>query len=464
VSRRKQRALRKSSDPVAPAARLPDQQRLPDPRPGDERLPAIDDGGGEYDPGPAIVQWMLGGYLVLAALGIVVFRGSGASGAMTAGSEMSGDRAVFEAVNAITLTGFRQDVGVGQFDAGSNVGPVMLLLLTLGGSFFSMVAGGMAVVRILRLPYSDARVMLAGGLAIFTATLAGSAVVAGGTHGWLASLTQAAGAFGNSGVHAGRLWPVASWQAHLGYLPLAFLGGMGLPVLMELYDRATSRASALSAHARVVLALSAGLYLGGFALLLAVREEFWRDLYAGLSGGGSTGNLGADLRRDIASSSAQSVNARTLGMTLEEIATFPRAAQWLIAALMVVGAAGPAGTGGGVKGTTLLQLTRGVRLALRGGPVTRAFGIAAAWVGAYALAALTGFLLLVWQVPQMPADQLLFMSISAASTVGFSHDPISLVGGPLVTLSALMLFGRLAPILVLWWMATTTQREDVAVG
>jgi hypothetical protein len=41
-----------------------------------------------------------------------------------------------------------------------------------------------------------------------------------------------------------------------------------------------------------------------------------------------------------------------------------------------------------------------------------------------------------------------------------SHDPISLVGGPLVTLSALMLFGRLVPILVLWWMATTTRGED----
>jgi Trk-type K+ transport system membrane component len=58
----------------------------------------------------------------------------------------------------------------------------------------------------------------------------------------------------------------------------------------------------------------------------------------------------------------------------------------------------------------------------------------------------------------------LFLSISAASTVGFSHDPLSLVGAPLVTLSTLMLFGRLVPILVLWWMARTTRGEDVAVG
>lgn len=452
MSRRKQKASRPSSEPASPASPAPDA-----------RLPVADADGG-HDPGPAVVQWMLGGYLILAALGVVAFRGSGPSGAMTAGSEMSSDRAVFEAVNAITLTGFRQDVGIGQFNEGSDLGPVMLLLLTLGGTFFSMAAGGMAVVRILRLPYSDGRVMLAGALAIVAATLAGAAVVAGGGRGWLASLTQGAAAFGNSGVHTGQAWPVASWQAHLGYLPLAVLGAMGLPVLMELYDRAVGRASALSPHARAVLALTAGLYVGGFLLLLAVREELWRDLYGGLTGGPWTESLGRDLRRDVASSSAQSINSRTLGMNLENVGGLPRTVVWLIAALMAIGAPGPAGAGGGVKGTTLLQFTRGVRHALTGRPVTRAFGIAAAWIGAYFLALLLGFLLLVWQVPQMPADQLLFLCVSAASTVGFSHDPVSLVGPPLVTLSALMLFGRLAPILVLWWMATTTRGEDIAVG
>jgi Trk-type K+ transport system membrane component len=456
VSRRKQRASQKSSEPASPG-KTPPAPATPEPR-----LP-ID----EYDPGPALVQWLLGGYLILAALGVVAFRGSGSSGAMTAGSEMSGDRAVFEAVNAITLTGFRQDVGIGQFDAGSNLGPVMLLVLTLAGSYFSMVAGGMAVVRILRLPYSDGRIMLAGLLVLVTATLAGSAVVAGGTtdpRSALDALTQSAAAFGNSGVHTGRPWPVASWRAHLCYVPLAMLGGMGLPVLMELYDRAVSRAASLSAHARTVLALSAGLYLAGFVMLLSVREEFWRDVTSGFTGGGWTETQGLALRRDIASSSAQSINSRTVGMSLEEITTLPRAVVWLIAVLMVVGVAGPAGTGGGLKGTTLLQFTRGVRHALAGRPVPRAFGIAAAWIGAYVLAVLVGFLLLVWQVPQMPADQLLFLSISAASTVGFSHDPLSLVGGPLVTLSTLMLVGRLVPILILWWTARTTRGEDVVAG
>ena len=86
MSRRKQRAIRRPPEPApaTPAAEEPSPSPLP-----------LADADGGPDPGPAIVQWMLGGYLVLAALAIAVFRGSGASGAMAAGSEMSGDRAVF---------------------------------------------------------------------------------------------------------------------------------------------------------------------------------------------------------------------------------------------------------------------------------------------------------------------------------------------------------------------------------
>ncbi len=75
-----------------------------------------------------------------------------------------------------------------------------------------------------------------------------------------------------------------------------------------------------------------------------------------------------------------------------------------------------------------------------------------------------GLLLLLWQVPQMPADQLLFLSVSAASNVGLSHDTLSLVLAPLYTLCLVMFLGRIGPVLVLWWMAETTPDADLAVG
>ena len=64
----------------------------------------------------------------------------------------------------------------------------------------------------------------------------------------------------------------------------------------------------------------------------------------------------------------------------------------------------------------------------------------------------------------MSADRLLFLSVSAASNVGLSQDPVSMTGPGLYTLSAVMLAGRVAPVLVLWWMARTTRDSALAVG
>ena len=77
-----------------------------------------------------------------------------APGTMIRGNELNVDRAVFTCVNAATLTGFQLNVGQGQFNPESGLGPAALLLLTLGGAVFSLCTGGLAAVRLLRLPYT----------------------------------------------------------------------------------------------------------------------------------------------------------------------------------------------------------------------------------------------------------------------------------------------------------------------
>ena len=129
---------------------------------------------------------------------------------------------------------------------------------------------------------------------------------------------------------------------------------------------------------------------------MVVRESFWDTLLAGLTAGGWTVRQGGALRYAVASSSAAAVNARTFGLPLEYANLLPRTAQWVVLALMAVGAS-PAGTAGGLKTTTLWQLARGARAALAGRPPGRLFGIAAAWVAAYALVVAAGFLLLLVQ-------------------------------------------------------------------
>jgi len=46
------------------------------------------------------------------------------------------------------------------------IGPAMLFALTLGGTLFSLVVGGLAVTRILQLPYGDRQIVVGSFAAV----------------------------------------------------------------------------------------------------------------------------------------------------------------------------------------------------------------------------------------------------------------------------------------------------------
>ena len=389
--------------------------------------------------------WLLvGGYLLFTALacGALHLPGVGVTG-----QEFGVRRTLFAAVNATTLTGFQHDVGSTRPGA-----DLLRLVLTLGGTVFSLTAGGMAVVRIAGMRYADRHVAAAAAVATLVATLAGAAFLLDAERELVPALLQAASAFGNSGLYGGRLPGVLDWQTHVVLLPLALAGGLGVPVLMELFDRITG-GRGLSRHSRTVLLLAAAVYLCGFgmvALLQAAQTShtpgsgYWRHTLALASG--------------------FSVNARTAGLPFELAGAFSRPAQWALIVLMLVGGS-PGGTAGGVKTTTVYHLVRGVRQNLRGRPVPRALGVAGCWLGIYLAIVAAGFVLLLNTEHGDAPDRLLFLAVSAVGNVGLSHDPVSITGNGLFTLSALMLAGRLAPLLVLWWMASLPAEEPgVAVG
>ena len=219
---------------------------------------------------------------------------------------------------------------------------------------------------------------------------------------------------------------------------------------MELTDRIFG-GPPLSRHSRVVLKLAGFFYLIGLAALILAQVP------AAMGGGWPA------WQSTFASCSVAAINTRSAGLPFQSPAAFTAAGQWLLMALMLIGAA-PAGTAGGMKTTTLWQLGRGVRDVLRGRVVHRAFGIAAVWLGVYLLVLFSGVLLLVSIQPQIPADRLLFLACSALGNVGLSHDPVSITGPALMVLGWLMLVGRLAPLIILWWMAQTTGDGEVAVG
>ena len=126
-------------------------------------------------------------------------------GPVMRGHEMSTARAVFTAVNAATLTGFPSTVGLEDFDEEGILGPAAVLVLMLGGALFSMIGGGVAAVRVLRLPYSQGQVAAAAVASLVLAILAGATPLLSPDRRMFDSLFQAASAFTNSGLYVGRL-------------------------------------------------------------------------------------------------------------------------------------------------------------------------------------------------------------------------------------------------------------------
>ena len=126
-------------------------------------------------------------------------------------------------------------------------------------------------------------------LVVLMAVLGGGAtLLIDPTRDLLSSLILAASAFTNSGVHIGRLPALQSWQTHLVIIPLALLGGLGLPVLMEMFDRITGTRR-LSVHSKTVLVAAAVIYLGGLLLLTVLQSpasgdmNHWRHAVASAS-------------------------------------------------------------------------------------------------------------------------------------------------------------------------------------
>lgn len=402
-------------------------------------LPALAAGD---DWGKELVNWLFPAYVTMIVIAVFALRAAAPKG------QENLDRALLTAVNTATLTGFPQSIKPDWFNP---FGQFIILLLTVAGSLFSLIIGGFAVRRILRLPYSDKQVLAAAGVCEAIALLIGALGLCGTDAGFFGGLTQGAAAFGNSGMSLGQPYGLGAWQTHLVLLPMAFLGGLGVTVLLELYQL-LFHGRGLSTHARTVLFVSFSVYLASMIILLVIR---------GVGGDFSTAPGGA---ADVfASTSAAAITSRTAGFHLEMTHAWPRAMPWVVIVLMVIGAS-PGGTGGGVKTTTVAALVGGARRSLLGQAAGRTFGIALCWLGIYLGMALLGVVMLMAAEPQTAADRVVFLSFSALSNVGLAPDVLSVTGKGSYILSALMLAGRMVPWLILWWMADTTEDAELAIG
>ncbi|MGD1277095.1 MAG: potassium transporter TrkG [Tepidisphaeraceae bacterium] len=397
------------------------------------------DAGDAY--GRWVVNWMFPCYLGMIAVGFWAIWWSG----FPAGNR-SAVRALFCAMNGATLTGFDQSPGL----SGLNFfGQFVILIMMIVGTLFSLIAGSLAVTRIVRLPFTDDQVIYAAVGAQCLALLVGTGLLMIGDRTLFQAVFLAAAAFGNCGLSVGNLPNASSIATHAIVLPMTILGGLGLPVLMELI-RAIRRRQRLSDHTRTVLVTSAWLYVVGFGLLFLLSVNLhtlkWR--------------WAADTAK---ADSVVSIESRTGGLPIVPIHGIGQSAQWIVIILMAIGAS-PAGTGGGLKTTTLAQLIRGTRRLLAGEQVSRSFGFAVAWLGIYAALVLGSAILLSHISRASNPDGALLNAVSGLSNVGFTLTQLPDMRSLLYGYCAIMLVGRVAPVMVLWWMADNTTEADVAIG
>ncbi len=260
--------------------------------------------------------------------------------------------------------------------------------------------------------------------------------------------------------------PYAGNWLVVGALSLAIiLGGLGFPVLVDLYRYWTHRR--LTVHSRLVLITSAALLAVG---VVSVATMEWSN----------PGTLGGQpLSTRLAMSVFQGVTARTAGFFTVSYPEMRDPTLVVQTLLMFIGTA-PTSTGGGIKVTTLALVVLIVVAQVRGQDRITLFWrtLPGSLVArALSLLSLASLLVVMSTLALMVSDGLallpaLFEVTSAFGTVGLSLDVtpnLSTFGKVLI--SVVMFLGRVGPITFVVALAVRQRtprykypEEEIAIG
>jgi trk system potassium uptake protein TrkH len=219
------------------------------------------------------------------------------------------------------------------------------------------------------------------------------------------------------------------------------IGGMGFPVLVDLY-RTRARWAGLTLHSKVTLAATSALLVAGFLVLTAFE---WRNP-------ATFGTM--PVGEKLLNGTFASVTPRTAGFNTVEIGAMRPESQLTTIALMFVGA-GSAGTSGGIKVGTFAVLAMVVWSQVRGDRDVTGFRRRipedtikqAVTVTVVAMTVVLGAAAVILAPTRFPLGAAVFEAISAFGTVGLSTGITPrLPGFDQVVLMFLMLVGRVGPI------------------
>ncbi len=233
---------------------------------------------------------------------------------------------------------------------------------------------------------------------------------------------------------------------------LCLLGAMGFIIVVDIFRRMVGSNRHLSFTSKVILRLTATFILFGTILIFLAEP--------------SITTLAPTDRLLAAFFQAMSAST-TVGFDTVSIGPMSHAAIMVLLVLMIVGAS-PAGTGGGLKTTSVAALIGLVRSTLKGRDEIRVFKrrvpparlqAATATLTFYAILITIALFLLFLTEPQAAFEKVLFETVSAIGTVGLSMgltSDLSDLGK--VIIIVLMTAGRLG--ILTFGLAITTHDES----
>ena len=392
---------------------------------------------------------------------------------MSTGAPLTFKEAIFTAISALTVT------GLSIISAGTDLtltGQItLLLLIQFGGVGYMVIATlimrfiGRRVFVLDRLALSNSiglespeeilhilrhvinGIILIEGLgavALYTHWRINGIVPAGKT--LFMAIFHSISAFCNAGFDLfgdTTIYPDGTPKDNLTLIILGviiFLGGLGIPVLSEIFARSHYRRWSL--HTRVTAAVIAGLLLTGWVFTFVAEV-------------GSNGVLTqAGLGQQLVQSWFHSISSRTAGFAaFDNFADITPATQVLTIVLMFIGCA-PASMGGGITTGTFAVLwvavanyTRGNsavqvwQRTISGTTVRRAGAVLTISVG---LVMVSTFLILLTH-PDQPVGLVMFEVVSAFATCGLSLDFTSELNNfGLTIIAIMMIWGRLGALTI----------------
>lgn len=444
------------------------------------------------------------GFMLLIAIGTVLLK---LPLATASGPPLSWTDSMFTITSAVCVTGLIvRDTATDFTPFGQAIIGIFILLGGLGimifGTVFAMLLGARTslrdeitlsrvlndqplqnVVRLTQFILISTMVLIMLGAVLMVPMWHGSMPV---TERLGYSLFHSVSAFCNAGfaLESDSLMGYRySLLSHAVIVPLLVVGGLGFPVISNLYTWCRNRGR-LTLHTKVVLTTTAVLYVGGTLLLLGADLVPHVSDMAHLN---VTANATApdpvtlrSLGGRLADASFLSWSSRTAGFNTIDMTNLS-SGQYFITMLLMMAGGSPSGTAGGMRTTTVALIFMGLLATLRQKDeatvmgrrideslIRKATALAACYI---ALVSIATFLLCFSE--PFPFIKIVFEVISAATCTGLSAG----ITGELTTfgklvIAATMFLGRLGPmgLLVILFFKSKQgpryryAREDVLLG